>query len=224
MIAKHLFEAPPSPRALNPDVDPELDHLVTALLAKDVEARPTLEEARKLLRAAQRRIHQRTALHEGGHTDPVVDISGLPSRDPLALSMPIEPPPSATAFHRAETRERKLFVIGGAVVALAVLIVGGVLLFGKGSKTAAPAAPASEAAAPAPAAAPVAAPVAAPAAAPSVTPSPAPAAAATTNEAPAPIKKTTAKAATTKSTVKTKTTTKTTKTTTKPADDPDAPM
>ena len=54
MIAKHLFEHPPSALQRNPHIPPELDALVQHMLAKDPNARPNL---------AQIREHARRALH-----------------------------------------------------------------------------------------------------------------------------------------------------------------
>ena len=50
MIAKHLYEPPPSLRQLVPGVPPALDHLITAMLAKDPVGRPTLAQVRAELR------------------------------------------------------------------------------------------------------------------------------------------------------------------------------
>ena len=70
MIAKHLFETPPSARIKNPMVPPELDALIQRMLAKEADLRPTLAELRDHLR---RGIH---AVLYGGH--PGTPASGVP--------------------------------------------------------------------------------------------------------------------------------------------------
>ncbi|HUS30539.1 MAG TPA: serine/threonine-protein kinase [Kofleriaceae bacterium] len=132
MIAKHLFEEPPSAAQLNPDIDGEVDQLIKSMLAKAADDRPTLEQARQQLRAFRNRILQRQALHEGGHTDPVVDISHvrLQTRDPLALSMPIDPPaPSATVWEKRAGRERRLIWVGAAAIVIGATVAV-MLVFG----------------------------------------------------------------------------------------------
>jgi serine/threonine-protein kinase len=249
MIAKHLFEAPPSAAEINPDLDGELEHLLKSLLAKDANDRPTLEQARQQLRAFGNRIHQRRALHEGGHTDPVVRITDprLQTRDPLALSMPIDPPsPSATAFEKREGRERKLILAGAAAIVV-LTIVGVAIFLGRGNDEPAKNPAASTHAAPTPSPtqpqpSPVAPTPAPPAPAvetpapPTETPAaaapPTPPASTTTKPTttkpttkttkPATTKPATTKPATTKPATTKPTTTK--PATTKPTDDPDAPM
>ena len=49
MVARHLFETPRTVRELRRDVRPALDALVTALLAKEMTARPTLAVVRETL-------------------------------------------------------------------------------------------------------------------------------------------------------------------------------
>jgi len=51
MIAQHLYQPPRSSRALNLNVPPELDGLITRMLAKEAHARPTLEQVRDEMRA-----------------------------------------------------------------------------------------------------------------------------------------------------------------------------
>ena len=50
MLAKHLYEPPPSVRAVAPHVPGELDQLITRMMAKEVARRPTLAEVRAQLR------------------------------------------------------------------------------------------------------------------------------------------------------------------------------
>ncbi|MBS1124219.1 MAG: uncharacterized protein H6Q90_6447 [Deltaproteobacteria bacterium] len=53
MIAQHLYQPPPSPRAVNPYIPVELDALVMCMLAKDANHRPTLAIVREQLRACR---------------------------------------------------------------------------------------------------------------------------------------------------------------------------
>jgi hypothetical protein len=58
MIAKHLFEQPPSVRQKSPGIPPELDGLVMAMLAKDPRSRPTLPQIRDEMRRALQFVSQ----------------------------------------------------------------------------------------------------------------------------------------------------------------------
>jgi serine/threonine-protein kinase len=113
MLAQHLFTAPPSVRARRPEIDPELDALITSLLAKDANDRPTLEQAREQLRACSARMHQRMALHEGGHTEPVIMVTG---------------PLTAPAMAAVERRSSRLLLAASVGVVAVVAIVVFVLL------------------------------------------------------------------------------------------------
>lgn len=44
ILAKHVAEAPPSPRAWNPSISPELDALILRMLSKTPQLRPTMAE------------------------------------------------------------------------------------------------------------------------------------------------------------------------------------
>ncbi len=202
MLAHHLFKAPPSVRERRPEIDPELDALITNLLAKDANDRPTLDQAREQLRACRARMHQRMALHEGGHTEPVIMVTG-----------PLTAPSMETAERRSP---RILFVAAAGVVALAAIIAF-LLLRKDAPPTPPPAAtitapPPAEPLTPAPPAPAAVAPAPAPAATPAAPAEPAvPATTVTAKPAPArPSKPAPPKPA------------KPAKP--KPTDDPDAPM
>ncbi len=70
MMAKHLFEPPPSVMLRNPSIPPELDALVMHMLAKDSRSRPTLDQIRDHLRRAMQVIispgYGRVATPAGG--------------------------------------------------------------------------------------------------------------------------------------------------------------
>jgi serine/threonine-protein kinase len=116
MLAQHLFTPPPSVLTRRPDIDPELDALITSLLAKDMNERPTLESAREQLRACGRRLHQRAALHEGGHTDPVIMVTGPLTRPGMSTVAPAE-----AAVERRSTGILVAAAIG--VVAVVAVVV-----------------------------------------------------------------------------------------------------
>jgi hypothetical protein len=168
MLAQHLFTPPPSVRARRPEIDPELDGLITSLLAKEANDRPTLEQAREQLRACRARLHQRRALHEGGHTDPVIMVTG---------------PLTAPAMAAVERRSSKI-LIAAAVGVFAVVAVVVFMLMRKDAPATTPPAATVPAATP-----PVAAPSApvAPAAAPTAATTPEPVAPAVTEPAAPPV-------------------------------------
>jgi serine/threonine-protein kinase len=49
LMASHLGEQPPRPGTLSPDISPELDHLLLAMLDKDAARRPTLQQIRQTI-------------------------------------------------------------------------------------------------------------------------------------------------------------------------------
>ena len=49
LVAAHQSEDPPRPRSLNPSIDPFLDELLAAMLAKDPSQRPTLARVRSVV-------------------------------------------------------------------------------------------------------------------------------------------------------------------------------
>ncbi len=81
MIAKQLFEPPPSARLKCPDLTPELDELIQAMMAKVPEARPTLADAREGLRTFRAQVAynmlggQSTFDPVGGRTEPDVGLA-----------------------------------------------------------------------------------------------------------------------------------------------------
>ena len=147
MLAQHLFKEPPSVRERRPEIDPELDALISGLLAKDANDRPTLAQVREHLRACRARMHQRMALHEGGHTDPVIMLTGLPA-GPMSHTGPIPPPGPMSAVMTmtapaASVERRSTGILIGAalgVVALVAVVVL-VLLRKDAPSTTPPAAP-----------------------------------------------------------------------------------
>jgi serine/threonine-protein kinase len=61
LIKLHMNEAPPPPRTLCPDVDPDLAALLVAMLAKDPVNRPALPEVERVLTAVRAAIAARAA-------------------------------------------------------------------------------------------------------------------------------------------------------------------
>jgi serine/threonine-protein kinase len=128
MLAQHLFTPPPSVRTRRPEIDPELDALIASLLAKDANDRPTLEQAREALRGCRARMHQRMALHEGGHTEPVIMVTG---------------PLTAPAMAAVERRSSRILLVAAAGVVAAVAVVVLVLLRKDAPATTKPTSPAA---------------------------------------------------------------------------------
>jgi serine/threonine-protein kinase len=106
MIAKHLHAPPPSAAAVNRHVPPGLDKLITRLLAKEPENRPTLAQIREQLRAYR------------GHTIPG---SGERTDGQPAIGAPA---PSVNLTTSAQRRSRAWALVVAAVL---VAISGGVV-------------------------------------------------------------------------------------------------
>ena len=81
MIAKHLFEHPPSALFRNPLVPSELDALVQHMLAKDPNARPTLAQVREHARRALAYI---TSQAYGGRV--ATPAHGIPQQYPPMMT------------------------------------------------------------------------------------------------------------------------------------------
>jgi serine/threonine-protein kinase len=128
MIAKHLFEAPRSVRALNPHVPPGLDALLTRMLAKDAHQRPTLAEVRNQLRAIR--------LLLGGMPTPPPGLQDPHTPPHGAHLTPMQMTPSslpgahpASTLQAASRRSRLPLIIGvllaiGAIATAAIVVVG----------------------------------------------------------------------------------------------------
>ena len=61
LYAAHLHEAPPLPRSIWPEIPPQLDLALFAMLAKDPAHRPTLEQVREVLAAVRSNTSARHA-------------------------------------------------------------------------------------------------------------------------------------------------------------------
>src|SRR5204863_9798983 len=86
MIARHLFEPPRSPSALARGIPPQLDVLVTSMLAKDAAHRPTIGQIRSELRMCRATL--------GLHTP----IEGVPMITDRAGTNPLPGGSAATPF------------------------------------------------------------------------------------------------------------------------------
>jgi serine/threonine-protein kinase len=99
MIAKQLFQPPPSARELCPDVTPALDQLLQSMLAKLPDQRPSLATAREELRAFRQQVafkllgggHSQFDTFSGGRTEPDVELA-LRNRYHT-------PPPGSMQYH-----------------------------------------------------------------------------------------------------------------------------
>ena len=91
LVAAHISEAPPDPRRLTPQLGDSLAGLLLAMLAKDLDARPTLATIRSTLDTERRRFAVRDDVAEVSMAPPVaaapiVAVSGSsPSRRGAAV-------------------------------------------------------------------------------------------------------------------------------------------
>jgi eukaryotic-like serine/threonine-protein kinase len=156
MIAKHLMEPPPSALQANPQLSPELDALVTSMLAKDANLRPTLAQIReqvghalqyatlpglgpRVLTPVHGILHQRTPATTGPHQTSDRLHTPRPSHTPAV------PAPSVMTTDAGAPRSRLGLILVSVVLAIAV----GIAVFLGVSRTrtptaAGPTAPATE--------------------------------------------------------------------------------
>jgi eukaryotic-like serine/threonine-protein kinase len=154
MIAKHLLEPPPSAMQANPQLSPELDALVTSMLAKDANLRPTLAQIREqvghaLQYATLPGLGQRVFTPVHGIAQQLTPSSIAPQRTADPMHTPVASAPSMTTVAAVAPRSR----LGLILVSVALATAVGVAVFLGVSRTrtptaAGPEAPASEAVAP----------------------------------------------------------------------------
>jgi len=70
LYAAHLHESPPLPRSIWPEIPPQLDLCLFAMLAKDPAYRPTLAQVRSVLAAARPDVAERRAATEFVEREP----------------------------------------------------------------------------------------------------------------------------------------------------------
>ncbi|HMG56436.1 MAG TPA: protein kinase, partial [Kofleriaceae bacterium] len=131
VMAMHLRNTPPPPRELWPDVPPQLEALLVAMLAKQADQRPTATEVAERLEAVRGELEQRCLLR-GGARLASPPPRRTPSRPPArAASRPGSKPGSVVSSPglaptelfgwRSETR-RWQYALGGLALAISGLM------------------------------------------------------------------------------------------------------
>jgi serine/threonine-protein kinase len=135
IVARHLFEEPPSATTLNPHLLPELDALLLQMLAKEPDARPTLARVREVIAAAAAAYIQ---LDPSARQTP-----------PFGVTARLTPFPSANAFGTpasaarsmstapVASRRLSLLIALGAAAVLVSAVVAFVMLRGERTQPAA---------------------------------------------------------------------------------------
>jgi serine/threonine protein kinase len=118
VMAMHLRATPPPPRELWPDIPPELEALLLAMLAKQPDQRPTMAEVARRLEAVRGELQRRVRAGRRPPTAP---------RAPRAPSRPARVESSRSGATepftwRSETR-RWQYAIGGLALAVSGLMV-----------------------------------------------------------------------------------------------------
>jgi serine/threonine protein kinase len=108
LVAAHLREEPPKPTSLDASIDPSLDTLLSAMLAKDPLDRPRLARVRDVIANALGKTHRANALQ------PVVLRPDRP-RPATPATMIVKPQPSRRVFLMLTG-----LVLMGCVIAAAV--------------------------------------------------------------------------------------------------------
>lgn len=119
VMAMHLRATPPPPRELWPDIPPELEQLLLAMLAKQPDQRPTMVEVARRLEAVRGELQRRCLTHAGSvRATSAIRVPRAPSHAGRARSSGFEP--TAVAW-RSETRRWQV-AIGGLALALSGLM------------------------------------------------------------------------------------------------------
>jgi len=149
VMAMHLRATPPPPSDLWPDVPPELEQLLLAMLAKSPERRPSMAEVAQRLEAVRGELQRRCRIRSGPRLPmPTPGIRRTPSGPDRAAPATGLAATDSLAW-RSETR-RWQYAIGGLALALSALM----LVISRAGDRAASAATAATAAVRAPAAEP----------------------------------------------------------------------
>lgn len=134
LLYQHLHEPPPPLRRWNPAVPPEVEQVVLKAMAKEPAERPATagELARELERAARQALFA-APTPRPGEPEKAAPPPSRQARPALAFLLPF------LAF----LRRRRWAVLGGAgaVLLLALVILGTLFLFGHGATAPAPATP-----------------------------------------------------------------------------------
>jgi serine/threonine-protein kinase len=120
VMAMHLRATPPTPSELWPDVPPELEQLLLAMLAKSPDRRPTMTEVAQRLEAVRGELQRRCRVRSGPRL-PAPNVRRTPSRPGPVLSATGLAATESFAW-RAETR-RWQYAIGGLALALSGLML-----------------------------------------------------------------------------------------------------
>ena len=118
VMAMHLRATPPPPRELWPDIPPELDELLLAMLAKQPEQRPTMAEVARRLEAVRAELQRRIQCG-GRRPSTAPPARRAPSRLGRVKSSGLAATESFT--WRSETR-RWQYAIGGLALAVSGLM------------------------------------------------------------------------------------------------------
>jgi serine/threonine-protein kinase len=160
MVAQHLYTEPPSLRKRLPDAPAELDGLISRMMAKAPEARPSLDEIRSVMARCAEGGEAPTAAGKGRRAAPALDASTMPSGSIEHAETMISVTGAVPAQPAEEPRRRTVWLLPVLFLAAAGLAAA-VVLATRGGDSAEGETPAQPAAAPAPDAAPIVTPDAA---------------------------------------------------------------
>jgi serine/threonine-protein kinase len=118
IMAMHLRAIPPPPRELWPDIPPDLECLLLAMLAKDPHARPTTLAVVRALECVQRELIRRR------HAVVTGDLQPDPAPEPPRCARWSSAPGLATTglARSKERRRRWQFAIGAAALAASAMM------------------------------------------------------------------------------------------------------
>jgi serine/threonine-protein kinase len=135
LVAAHLNEDPPRPLSLNPSIDPTLDTLLAAMVAKVLVQRPTLSRVRSVI-ASARPLPRTPARPPTNAARPRPPTSAAQPGPPQPNSPPRAAPArrASTALVHEKYASRRVVVALGGLVVLGVVIAAAVAKSGRASR------------------------------------------------------------------------------------------
>jgi len=127
---KQIYEQPPMPRTLRPDIPPAVEAVIMRCLEKDVRARyQSAAEVKAVLTQLINQLAQEETVVVPMPTAPSMDTT-MVYRKPADMTSPPPAPPSKQTVYQAETAEPKRGSSTGWIIAILFIMLAGAVSYG----------------------------------------------------------------------------------------------